>query len=248
MGASGPGHVCLAAGLSVMIGACGLRPDPDPTGSDLDPIGAQEAKGPPTNHRKSQSRETLAAYLDPQRDEWNRPSEVIQAMEIQPGDTVCDLGAGSGYFTFRLAEAVGPTGSVLAHDIDPQAIEVRHEQIAANWSSETMAPITVTQNEIDDPMLPYQGIDHLLMVDVHFVSEDVPRPRDAVTLSKLFDGIKPGGTVSVIEQVDDPQQPREEGQKRAATAKNLEAQGFLYLAEYEFVRNHFFLRFERPLH
>jgi len=58
------------------------------------------------------------AYEGFDRDEWQKPEEVIQALSIQPGDHIADLGSGSGYFTFRLADAVGPTGKVYAVDID----------------------------------------------------------------------------------------------------------------------------------
>ena len=58
------------------------------------------------------------AYEGFNRDEWQKPEEVIKALAIQPGDHVVDLGSGSGYFTFRLADAVGPTGKVYAVDID----------------------------------------------------------------------------------------------------------------------------------
>ncbi len=58
------------------------------------------------------------AYEGFDRDEWQHPEEVIQALSIKPGDQIADLGSGSGYFTFRLADAVGPNGRVYAVDID----------------------------------------------------------------------------------------------------------------------------------
>jgi predicted methyltransferase len=204
------------------------------------------SKGPPVNQRGSQSEETLRAYLDPVRDEWNKPEEVIAALEIEPGDTVCDLGAGSGYFTFRLAEAVGPEGRVLAHDVDPSAVQMLLERVEAEWNAETMGPISVVQNPYDDPLLDEKSVDHLLMVDVHFLSEEELKPLDAATMKKLYIGIKPGGRVSLIEQLDDPQKPRKDGQKRGATLRNFSQNGFVLRDEYDFVRNHFFLRFERP--
>ena len=60
------------------------------------------------------------AYEGFNRDEWQKPEEVIKALSIQAGDHVADLGSGSGYFTFRLADAVGPTGKVYAVDIDKE--------------------------------------------------------------------------------------------------------------------------------
>ena len=58
------------------------------------------------------------AYEGFDRDEWQHPEEIIQALSLKPGNHVADVGSGSGYFTFRLADAVGPTGKVYAVDID----------------------------------------------------------------------------------------------------------------------------------
>ena len=57
-------------------------------------------------------------YEGPDRDRWQQPERVIESLDLAPGSRVADLGAGSGYFTFRLAEAVGTTGEVLAVDVD----------------------------------------------------------------------------------------------------------------------------------
>jgi arsenite methyltransferase len=61
---------------------------------------------------------------DPARDEWQKPREVIAALAIQQGVRVADLGAGGGYFTWRLAEAVGPQGMVYAVEIDDTALGI----------------------------------------------------------------------------------------------------------------------------
>ena len=231
----------------VLVCGCGLAPEEPTQAPGAEATSAQPgSKGPPVNRRGSQSAETLLAYLDPARDEWNKPDEVIVALGIEPGDTVCDLGAGSGYFTFRLAEAVGPEGRVLAHDVDPSAVQMLSERVESEWNAETMGPISVVQNPYDDPLLDDKSVDHLLMVDVHFLSEEVLKPLDAATMEKLYIGMKPGGTVSLIEQLDDPQKPREDGLKRGATLENFSRYGFVLVEEHDFVRNHFFLRFERP--
>ena len=62
-------------------------------------------------------------YVGFNRDAWQYPDQAIEALRIQPGDTVADLGSGGGYFTFRLADAVGPDGKVYAVDVDAGMIE-----------------------------------------------------------------------------------------------------------------------------
>ena len=70
--------------------------------------------------------ESTGAYInaleDPGRDEWQKPEAVLAHLALKPGETVADIGAGSGYFTVRLARAVGPGGKVYAVDIDPQML------------------------------------------------------------------------------------------------------------------------------
>ena len=64
------------------------------------------------------------AYRGNNRDQWQQPEKVIAALQIRPGDQIADLGAGGGYFTFKLANAVGPTGKVYAVDIDREMTEL----------------------------------------------------------------------------------------------------------------------------
>lgn len=65
------------------------------------------------------------------RDEWQRPAAVVAALELRGGERVADLGAGDGYFTFKLAEAVGADGIVYALDVDADAVAVVAEQARA---------------------------------------------------------------------------------------------------------------------
>ena len=64
----------------------------------------------------------VAVFDDPKRDAWQRPDDVITALELRPGMRVADLGAGTGYFSRRLSQAVGPTGTVFAVDPEPNLV------------------------------------------------------------------------------------------------------------------------------
>ncbi len=88
------------------------------------------------------------------RDEWQHPEEVIHALSIQPGDHIADLGAGSGYFTFRLADAVGPTGRVYAVDIDADM----NADLMKRVKAKAYQNIEVLLAQPDDPGLPDRSI------------------------------------------------------------------------------------------
>ena len=75
-------------------------------------------------HGKLFPPENLAQLEGPDRDVWQRPDQIMDALNIAEGSVVADLGAASGWFTIRLARRVGPNGKVYAEDIQPQMIEV----------------------------------------------------------------------------------------------------------------------------
>ena len=68
------------------------------------------------------------AYRGINRDQWQQPEKVIAALQIRPGEKIADLGAGGGYFTFKLAAAAGPTGKVYAVDVDREMVELINKQ------------------------------------------------------------------------------------------------------------------------
>jgi cyclopropane fatty-acyl-phospholipid synthase-like methyltransferase len=65
----------------------------------------------------------IAAQEDPSRAGWQKPDQVLDALALQPGQTVCDIGAGPGYFALRAAKRVGPQGRVFAVDVDPRILD-----------------------------------------------------------------------------------------------------------------------------
>ncbi len=89
------------------------------------------------------------------RDDWQQPERVVASLGIEPGDHVADLGAGSGYFTLRLAEAVGPTGRVYAVDVDAEMNEYLREKL----KQAGVANVEVIDGRFEDPLLPDGRID-----------------------------------------------------------------------------------------
>ena len=105
-----------------------------------------------------------AAWLDrPDRDSTDRPDEVVRALAIQPGAAVADVGAGTGYFTFRLAAAAGDAGSVLALDVQPEMLEKLHSKLEAHGTQN----VTLVQTTPHDLRLHEATLDLALMVDVY---------------------------------------------------------------------------------
>src|SRR5262245_19380289 len=97
------------------------------------------------------------------RDSWQHPEKVMDALGIKAGATVADVGAGEGYFTFRLAARVGPAGKVYAEDI----LEDRLEQIRALASKRKLAQIETVLGTTDDPRLPAGQMDVALVVNAY---------------------------------------------------------------------------------
>lgn len=103
------------------------------------------------------------------RDTWQRPEEVIEALDLRPGDRVADLGAGDGYFVPHLLGAVGPSGRVYAVDVEPEITEELHARYAGG-----AANVEVVLGRYDDPDLPDGMIDLILIVNTYHHIENRP--------------------------------------------------------------------------
>ncbi len=124
------------------------------------------------------------------RDAWQEPARVVESLELEEGDRVADLGAGGGYFTFRLADAVGEGGRLYAVDVDPAMIE----HLEARSAEEGADNVEVILGEFTDPLLPDGGIDLLFTCNTyHHIEDPVSYFADVRT------DLAEGGRVAVIE-------------------------------------------------
>jgi arsenite methyltransferase len=129
------------------------------------------------------------AYEGVGRDEWQKPDEVIRALALRPGDRVADLGSGEGYFTFRLANAVGPNGKVYAVDVDKGL----NDAVARRAKDARSANVEVILVESDDPRLP-SPVDLIFTSNTyHHLSN---RARYFANAKKY---LKPDGRVAIVE-------------------------------------------------
>lgn len=151
----------------------------------------------------------LAQYHDPdtwqQRDTWQHPDEVMDALHVRPGSSVADVGAGEGYFSDRFARRVGPQGKVMAVDIDPGALRTLREL----KERERLMQLTVVEGAEDDPHLPPDSLDAVLVVNAYHEF----RHHDAM-LAAFARALKEGGRLGIIEKADEPGKKREEYERR----------------------------------
>lgn len=166
-----------------------------------------------------------APWLD--RDEREReeaPSRALAIMQVSPGSTVADIGAGSGYFTERLARLVGPAGKVYATDIQQGMLDL----IAKRVATERLFNVTLVLGEPTDPKLPAASLDLALMVDVYHELGD---PQ--TVLRHIRTALKPGGRLVLIEyKGEDPTIPIIPSHKMTVVQAKLEVEheGFVLTA------------------
>ncbi len=124
------------------------------------------------------------------RQGWQRTDEVIRALELRPGDHVADIGSGDGYFSFALADAVGPDGRVYAVDVDPDAVRAVSERARERGYANVVAVLA----RPEDPLLPDATIDVAFLCNAyHHIDGRVPY------FERLRADLEPGGRVAVID-------------------------------------------------
>ena len=139
------------------------------------------------------------------REGTEQPEKVLDALEIREGSTVADLGAGVGYFSFRLARRVGAKGKVLAVDLQPEMVSALKARAAETCAANVEAILSTE----DDPRLPPGAVDLVLMVDVyHELADPAPVMRAvARSLRPKGDGSPPGRLALVEYRGEDPTVP-----------------------------------------
>lgn len=162
-----------------------------------------------------------AGWLErPEREAEEAPSKAIAALKVLPGQVVADIGAGSGYYTVRLARAVGPKGRVYATDIQPGMLEL----LRGNVARAGLDNVTTVLGAPDDPKLPPGAIDLAIMVDVY---HELASPQ--AFLQRLRPALKPDGRLVLLEfRKEDRRVPILEVHKMSVVEvrQELEAEGF----------------------
>ena len=184
----------------------------------------------------------------PARDTWQRPQEVMDALGIKAGTAVADVGCGTGYFTFKLAERVGPQGEVYAEDIDEKEVV----GIRRRAKLEVLTQVWPIVGVADDPRLPSASLDAILVVNSYHEWREYSK-----MLQHLSAALKPGGLLAIIDGVAEPGKPREEYYSRhrmpeAIVREDAAREGFRFVRKQPgFLRpdqkkDFYFLIFEKP--
>ncbi len=144
----------------------------------------------PLGHRFENAEEWAKRFDGPSRDVWQKPADIVALMEIAPGMTVADIGAGTGYFLPYLSAATGDTGLVLGLDIEVDM--VRYMEMRAN--REKLANVKARTVAVADPELSLGSVDRVLIVDTwHHIPERVAYAK------KIAKGLRPGGAVFIVD-------------------------------------------------
>jgi precorrin-6B methylase 2 len=133
-----------------------------------------------------------AGWLErPEREEEERTDRLVEALALKPGEVVADIGAGSGYFSWRFAREVGPKGRVLAVDIQPEMLDLLMTQMRRRGVAGLVEPILGT---VTDPRLPGNAVDLIILIDVYHELEFPVEMTRAMAAA-----LKPGGRLVLVE-------------------------------------------------
>jgi ubiquinone/menaquinone biosynthesis C-methylase UbiE len=172
----------------------------------------------------------------PDRDLWQRPDQIMDAMGIADASIVADIGAGSGWFTIRLARRVGPRGLVYAEDVQKEMITALSRRVGREGLN-NVQPVLGLNN---DPRLPGK-VDAVLVVDAYHEIED----RVAM-LSSLARALKPQGRIGVVDFKLDGTGPGPSAEERVSpdvVVKDAEKAGLRLIRQEPFLQYQYFLIF-----
>ena len=183
--------------------------------------------------------EDLSELEAPDRDEWQQPGKIMDIMGIGEASVVADLGAGSGWFTIRLANRVGPNGRVYAEDVQKpmiQAIKVRVDRLGLK-NVETVLGIDT------DPRLP-KPVDAVLIVDAYHEAEE-----PVALLTNLAKSLKPMGRIGIVDFKKDGGGPGPAMEQRVDpedVIRDAQAAGLVLRSRETFLKYQYMLVFEKP--
>ncbi|MBX2804193.1 MAG: methyltransferase domain-containing protein [Myxococcales bacterium] len=190
------------------------------------------------HHRFDDPEHWSKVFDDPARDAWQKPAELVAALEISAGQTVADIGAGTGYFNPHLAAAVGEGGRVIALDVEPSLVAHMTERARREGTPQVEARLT----QPDQSGLEEAEVDHVLLVNTyHHIGQRMAYFRE------LKSKLREGGQLVVVDY--DPEADPEHGpppEHRLSLAKvteELEAAGFTFVGELSLLPHQYVGRF-----
>ncbi|MCU0719271.1 MAG: methyltransferase domain-containing protein [Pirellula sp.] len=162
-----------------------------------------------------------------ERIDEERPAELLEQLKLKDGMVVCDMGCGDGYHAFQMAPMVGPSGKVIAVDIQPEMLQ----ELSRKMKQTEIHNIDTVLGELWDPKLDAESVDLLLMVDVY---HEFAYPVQM--LSAIRKSLKSDGLVALVEfRAEDPTVPikPEHKMSKAQAKKEFKKNGFKLVREYD---------------
>jgi ubiquinone/menaquinone biosynthesis C-methylase UbiE len=153
------------------------------------PLHAQAAA---QHHRRLFPPENLGMLETPDRAAWQKPEQIMDALNIADGSRVADIGAGSGWFTVHLAQRVGPKGLVYAQDVQRQMLEAIRRRV----QRERFTNVETRLGEGTSPNLPIGALDAVLVVDTY---PEIDVKDRVVYLKNLAHALKPDGRLGIVD-------------------------------------------------
>jgi SAM-dependent methyltransferase len=181
----------------------------------------------------------LGLLESPDRDLWQLPGQIMDALGIAERSVVADVGAGAGWFTIRLARRVGPNGIVYAEDIQPQMLEATGRRV----SKEGLRNVQTVRGTADDPRLPKNTLDAVLLVDIY---HELDNP--VALLRNTAISLKPHGRMGVVQFKKDGLGPGPALEDRVdpdVIVRDAEAAGLKLIRRETFLPYQFLLIFAR---
>jgi len=199
----------------------------------------------PAQHGQGHDRiPNVLEYLDrldrPERDQDQKPAQVIEALGLKAGMSVADLGSGSGYFTRRFVEAVTESGKVYAIDIEPDALKYVEDSLVHLHRPYTAEFILARP---DNPKLPYESVDLIFVCNTYHHLED-----RSVYFSNAKSALKPGGRIAIVDFYHDGRSgdlgfPKRHLVARETVVEEMTRAGYKLAGEHTFLPKQYFLVF-----
>jgi ubiquinone/menaquinone biosynthesis C-methylase UbiE len=182
-----------------------------------------------------------AAWLvRPERESEEHPDQAMDAIGIRKGSTVADIGAGVGYFTWRMAERVGPGGVVYGEDIQQRMLD----QLTLNVGARHLTNVRALLGSADDPKLPKGSLDLVFLADVYHEFSEPEKMLDHIR-----EALKPGGRIVFLEyRAEDPGVPIQPLHKMtvAQVRAEVEPEGYRFDKAIEVLPEQHIIIFRRP--
>jgi SAM-dependent methyltransferase len=192
---------------------------------------------PPRNPRLFAPQD-LGLLEPPDREAWQKPDQVMDALHVAEGTTVADLGAGGGWFTMRLARRVGRQGRVYAVDVQRLMIEAIRRRIDREGLT---THVTTVLGEPADPKLPSNAVDAVLIVDAFHEMED-----PVLLLKNVAHTLRPQGRIGIIDYREGDGGPGPDATERVppgVVISQAAAAGLKLVEQHKFLPYQYFLIF-----